>query len=91
MGNLNQESDSGTARVHTAVELFVENGSDRELDPAAVWRWEEWCDDARNLGEYAEIVKMTRQVLLVPTPSPCSSEQLVADVGLEGLSDLGAE
>jgi hypothetical protein len=90
MGILKEETDRVPARMHAAVEHFVENTADGEVDEAAVWRWEGWCNDPRNLEEYAEIVKMTRQVLVAPRPSPSSGAELVADAALEVLSDLGA-
>jgi hypothetical protein len=89
MGICNERTDGGPARMHTAVEQFVENTAEGEVDEAAVWRWEGWCDDSRNLEEYAEVVKMTRQVLVAPCPSPSSGQELVADAALDDLSDLG--
>jgi len=89
MSIFNERTDDGPARMHAAVEQFIENTADAEVDEAAVRRWEGWCDDPRNLKEYAEVVKITRQVLVAPRPSPSSRAELVADAALEELSHFG--
>ena len=86
---MNEGTGSSSARMHASVEQFVQNTADGEVDEPAVWRWEGWCDDPRNLKEYAEVVKMTREVLVAPRPWPSSGAELVADAALEGLSDFG--
>ena len=89
MGIFNERTDGGPARMHAAVEQFVENTADGEVDEATVWRWAGWCDDPLNLEEYAEAVEMTWQVLVAPRPSPSSGKELVADAALDNLSDFG--
>jgi hypothetical protein len=63
-----------------AIEWFVQNGSDRELDEETVSHWEEWCTHVWNNAAYAGIVNMCLQIPLLSAPTVASREDLHRDV-----------
>jgi ferric-dicitrate binding protein FerR (iron transport regulator) len=80
MMDVNNGSDGVPASAREAVEWFVENESDRELDEETVLQWEEWCTHVWNNAAYAEIVRMRLQIPLLPVPADVSRENLLRDV-----------
>jgi hypothetical protein len=78
------EVEKGADRVTTpardAVEWFVENGSDRELNEATVLQWEEWCTHVWNNAAYAGLVHMCLQIPLLSAPIIANREDLRRDV-----------
>ena len=57
-----------------AVEWYVSNASDQELDPKLVLRWEGWCDGPGHLEEYAFVVELHRELRSLLSP-PGEAEQ----------------
>ena len=70
-----------------AIEWFVKNESDHELDEETVLQWEEWCTHVWNNAAYAEVVRMCLQIPRVAAPTVVSGEELLKDV----LAEDGAE
>jgi hypothetical protein len=80
-------ADGVPTPVSEAIEWFVSNGSDRELDEVIVLQWEEWCTHVWNNAAYADIVRMYLQIPRLPVPTGVSREDLLKDV----LAEDGAE
>ena len=66
-----------------AIEWFVENESDRELEEAVVLKWEDWCRDPVNEAEYISVAEMCLEIRGLPPPSAVSREDLVKDARAE--------
>jgi hypothetical protein len=73
-------ADGASTPARDAVEWFVENGSDRELDEETVLQWGEWCTHVWNNAAYAGIVDMCLQIPLLSAPTVASREDLHRDV-----------
>lgn len=73
-------ADGVPTPAREAVEWFVENESDRELDEGTVLQWEEWCTHVWNNAAYADIVRMCLQIPQLPVPTVVSREDLLKDV-----------
>jgi hypothetical protein len=63
-----------------AIEWFVSNTSDQELDPKLVLRWEGWCNGPGHLEEYAFIVELRRELRSLPPPGEAGQAELLRDV-----------
>ena len=63
-----------------AVEWYVSNASDQELDPKLVLRWEGWCNGPGHLQEYAFVVELHRHLRSLPSPVEAGQAALVRDV-----------
>jgi hypothetical protein len=63
-----------------AIEWYVSNASDQELDPKLVLRWEGWCNGPGHLEEYAFIVELHRELRAMPAPGEAGQAALVRDV-----------
>ena len=63
-----------------AIEWFVSNASDQELDPKLVLRWEGWCNGPGHLEEYAFIVELRRELRSLPPPGEAGQGALLRDV-----------
>jgi ferric-dicitrate binding protein FerR (iron transport regulator) len=83
MTDVKKEADGVTTRARDAVEWVVENESDHELDLDAVLEWEEWCTHAWNNAAYVRIIKMRRQLPLLPAPTFASRGDLLRDARAE--------
>ena len=79
MSDAKKETRGGRIPARDAVEWFVENESDHELDEATVLEWEEWCTDPRNRETYARILEIRRQISMLPAPLSGSPEALARD------------
>jgi ferric-dicitrate binding protein FerR (iron transport regulator) len=79
MGSGKKETGRGRMPDRDAVEWFVQNESDHELDEATVLQWEAWCADPRNVETYIRILEVRRQISMLPKPSPQSREELRKD------------
>ena len=79
MDGAKQAVGRGTTPGRDAIEWFVENDSERELDEAMVLRWEDWCRHARNEAEYLRVVEMCIEIHGLPAPSDVSREELLRD------------
>ena len=66
-----------------AIEWFVENESDRELEEAVVLKWEDWCRDPVNEAEYISVAEMCLQIRGLPPPSVVPREELLRDARAE--------
>jgi hypothetical protein len=87
MTDVKRGADGVSIPARDAVEWFVENESDRELDEEAVTQWEAWCAYAWNKTAYADIVHMRLQIRLLAAPTFASREDLLRDV----LAEVGPE
>ena len=63
-----------------AIEWYVSNASDQELDPKLVLRWESWCNGPGHLEEYAFIVELHRELRAMPAPGEAGQDALLRDV-----------
>ena len=63
-----------------AIEWYVSNASDQELDPKLVLRWEGWCNGPGHLEEYAFIVELHRELRSLSPPREARQAALVRDV-----------
>ena len=63
-----------------AVEWFVSNASDQELDPELVFRWEGWCNGPGHLEEYVSFVELHRELRTLPPPREAGQAELLRDV-----------
>ena len=79
MTDLKKEADRGPTPAREAIEWFVENESDRELDEETVLQWEEWCTQVWNYAAYADVVTMCLQIPLLSAPMLASREDLLKD------------
>ena len=84
MTDVEKEAGGVPARARDAVEWFVENESDRELDEGVVSQWEEWCTHVWNNAAYVRIIQMRRQLPLLSAPTFPSREDLLRDALAEG-------
>ena len=66
-----------------AIEWYVSNASDQELDPELVLRWEDWCDRPGRLEEYAVVVELHRQLRSLSPPGEAGQAELLRDVAGE--------
>lgn len=93
MMELKKGLDGVATPARDAIQWFVENESDRELDEDAVSQWEEWCAHVWNNAAYAEIVRMSLQISLLSAPTVVSREDLLGDFlagdGLESCPPRG--
>ena len=80
MKDVKNEADGISTHGRDAVEWFVENESDRELNEDTVLEWEEWCAHVWNNAAYADVVRMCLQIPLLPAPTLASREDLLRDV-----------
>jgi ferric-dicitrate binding protein FerR (iron transport regulator) len=80
MMDVKKGADGVSTPARDAVEWFVENESDRELDEETVSQWEEWCARASNNAAYADIIHMRLQIRLLSAPRFASREDLLRDV-----------
>ena len=87
MKDVKNEADGISTHGRDAVEWFVENESDRELDEDTVLEWEEWCTHVWNNAAYADVVRMCLQIPLVSAPTLPSREDLLRDVSAEEGAD----
>jgi hypothetical protein len=85
--DVNKGADGVPTPARDAVEWFVENGSDREVDEETVLQWEEWCTHVWNNAAYADIIHMWLQIPLLSAPTMASREELLRDVLAEGGPD----
>lgn len=79
MSNGKKETGAGRVPDRDAVEWFVENESDHELDEATVLEWEAWCADPNHLDTYLRILAIRQEISLLPKPSVETREELVKD------------
>ena len=70
-----------------AIEWFVSNASDQELDPEQLLRWEGWCNGPGHLEEYAAVVELYRVLRSLPPPGAAGQAELLRDVE----SEVGAK
>ena len=63
-----------------AIEWYVANASDQELDPELVLRWEGWCNGPGHLEEYAFVVELHRQLRSLSPPGEAGQAELLRDV-----------
>ena len=63
-----------------AIEWYVSNASDQELDPKLVLRWEGWCNGAGHLEEYARVVEFVRELRAVSPPGETGQTAVLRDV-----------
>jgi hypothetical protein len=84
MTDVKKGEDGVPIPARDAVEWFVENESDRELDEATVLQWEEWCSHVWNNAAYADVIHMCLQIPLLSAPTVASREELLGDVLAEG-------
>ena len=63
-----------------AIEWYVSNASDQELDPQLVLRWEGWCNGPGHLEEYAFLVELHRELRSLPPPGEAGQAALLRDV-----------
>ena len=84
MMDVKRGADGVSTPARDAVEWFVENESDRELDEEAVTQWEAWCTHASNNAAYADIIHMRMQIRLLSAPTVVRREDLLRDVLAEG-------
>ena len=66
-----------------AASWFVENDSDREPEPALISLWQRWCNNARNTAEYAEIVRMRRELVILVAPPRVDCKEMVKDAAMD--------
>jgi hypothetical protein len=66
-----------------AIEWFVSNASDQELDPELVLRWEGWCNGPGHLEEYAFVVELHRELRALPPPGEAGQAELLRDMECE--------
>ena len=66
-----------------AIEWFVQNESDRELEEAVVLKWKDWCRDPVNEAEYISVAEMCLQIRGLPPPSVVPREELLRDARAE--------
>lgn len=66
-----------------AIEWYVSNASDQELDPKLVLRWEGWCNGPGHLEEYAFVVELHRELRSLPAPVEAGQAALLRDVDRE--------
>jgi len=83
MRDVKNGADGLSTHGRDAVEWFVENESDRELNEDTVLEWEEWCAHVWNNAAYADVVHMCLQIPLVSAPTLPSREDLLRDVRAE--------
>jgi transmembrane sensor len=74
---------TGGQSPRDAVDWFVENESDPELDPARLRQWEAWSASSKNRADYAEIIRMREEVRTLSAPPTASRQELLADVADE--------
>ena len=74
--DLEKGADGVPTPAREAVEWFVENESDRELDEETVLQWEEWCTHMWNNAAYADVVNMCLQIPLLSVPTFASGRKL---------------
>ena len=87
MMDVKKGDDGVPTPARDAVEWFVENGSDREVDEETVLQWEEWCTHVWNNAAYADVIQMCLQIPLLSAPTFASREELLRDVLAEGGPD----
>jgi hypothetical protein len=80
MGDAKKGAGDGQIPARDAVDWFVENESDRELDGATLLQWERWCTHPRNRAQCTSVVQMFQQIRLLPAPSAASGEELLGDL-----------
>jgi hypothetical protein len=87
MRDVKNEADGISTHGRDAVEWFVENESDRELNEDTVLEWEEWCTHVWNKAAYVGIAQMRQQLPLLSAPTFASREDLLRDA----LAESGPE
>jgi ferric-dicitrate binding protein FerR (iron transport regulator) len=83
MSNAKKGAGGVPTAARDAVEWFVENQSDRELDEKTVSQWEEWCTHPRNNEAYTMFIQMLLQIAKLPAPPQASRDDLLRDVFAE--------
>ena len=80
MMDVKNGADGVPTPARDAVDWFVENESDHELDEATLLQWEKWCTHVGNNAAYADIVYMRLQIPQLRAPVPASRDELLGDV-----------
>src|ERR1700730_16852513 len=87
MRDVKNGADGISTHGRDAVEWFVENESDRELNEDTVLEWGEWWTHVWSNAADIYVVRMCLQIPLVSAPTLPSREDLLRDV----LAGDGAE
>jgi hypothetical protein len=63
-----------------AIEWYVSNASDQELDQRMLLRWEDWCSGPGHLEEYLFVVELHQELRGLPPPREAGQAALLRDV-----------